>query len=359
MAADPHEVEQGLGAHVPLGSILVRRGVLSEEQLAFALAEQQRTGEKLGAVLVRLGYTVGPTVGLGLASQHGGPLKTEYGYAAAGSAERRDGSTPAPPSLPAPAAVPPLAVPPSQPKPQPASSSRQQQRQLERLEADMAETEAALERSRLRCVELQRRVGELQAAAGGAESATAAARVTELEAELAEARARIGQLEAASADASAPARFSELESELAQTRTRVAQLELVREQLEAGTAQHGRELAQARKQTVQLEAELAQSRARIGQLEAAKLETAPTGVRDPGAPLFRFEAHAADSSHLLFAPVANGYLLFEQDGPPPKPETLLTFVDGNGVTSRFRVAEVGAPPLPGITLACAYLVEAD
>jgi multidrug efflux pump subunit AcrA (membrane-fusion protein) len=223
----------------------------------------------------------------------------------------------------------------------------------------MAETEAALERSRLRCVELQRRVGELQAAAGGAQSATAAARVTELEAELAQARARITELEAASADVSAPVRVTELEAELAQTRTRVAQLEGVREQLEAGTAQHGRELEQARKQTVQLDAELAQARAQIGQLEAAKLETARAGVRDPGAPLFRFEAHAADSSHLLFAPVDNGYLLFEQDGPPPKPETLLAFVDGNGVTSRFRVAEVGAPPLPGITLACGYLVEAD
>lgn len=74
---------------------------------------------------------------------------------------------------------------------------------------------------------------------------------------------------------------------------------------------------------------------------------------------FRLEAHSADRSHLLFAPVSNGYLLFEQDGPPPQPESLLEFVDEDGVSSRFLVAEVGAPPLPGVTLACAYLVEAD
>ncbi len=432
MAADPHEVGQGLGGRVPLGELLVRRGVLSEEQLAFALAEQQRSGEKLGAVLVRLGYTIGPTVGLGLATQHGGPLKTEYGYAAAGNAERRGDST-----LPPPVAAPPVAVPPaprSQPKPAPAPAASRQQRQLEQLEADMASTEAALDASRLRCVELQRRVGELQAAAGGTENADAAARIAQLEAELAQARARtiqldqayeqleagaaqrgrelaqarariarleaelaqtaagVAQLDEASAGTPSPAGATQLEAELAQARTRVAQLEQVREQLEAGTAQHGRELEQARTRTVQLEAELAgaaarvaqleaegsnapapgqvtqleaelaQAGARILQLEAAKIEaerTGPAGVHDPRAPLFRFEEHAADRSHLLFAPVANGYLLFEQQGPPPVPETLLSFVDANGVTSRFRVAEVGAPPLPGITLACAFLVEAE
>ncbi len=65
----------------PLGAILVERGVLTQEQLAAALAEQERSGEQLGAIVVRLGFTVPPMIGQGLATQHGGLLKTEYGYA--------------------------------------------------------------------------------------------------------------------------------------------------------------------------------------------------------------------------------------------------------------------------------------
>jgi hypothetical protein len=219
---------------VPLGSILVRRGVLTEEQLAAALAEQRQSGEKLGEVLVRLGFTVAPTVGLGLAAQHGRPLKTEYGYAISYITELGSGdSAPEPP-----------VSPPTMPLP----------------EAAVTEMQAADEN----------------------ENAEAAARSARLERELAEARARIAQLEVD--------------------------------------------------------------------------QSAPTGSERADYP---HEAHATDRSHLLFAPVSNGYLLFEQDGPPPQPESLLEFVDEDGVSSCFFVAEVGAPPLPGVTLACAYLVEAD
>ncbi|MHC4948786.1 MAG: GspE/PulE/PilB domain-containing protein, partial [Planctomycetota bacterium] len=38
-----------------IGSILVERGLISEEQLAEAIAEQNRSGERLDRVLVRLG----------------------------------------------------------------------------------------------------------------------------------------------------------------------------------------------------------------------------------------------------------------------------------------------------------------
>ena len=273
MATDPHDYRHGLGGRVPLGSILVRRGVLSEQQLATALAEQQRSGEKLGEVLVRLGFAIGPTVGLGLATQHGRPLKTEYGYAVGGTAERRDdNSAPAPPVA---------AVPSSAAISTPPRRRQQHELQLERLEADTAAAEAALGASRLRCVELQRRITELQTAAEN-ENASAA-RSAQLDCELAEARERIAQLEAGS-----------------------------------GALQAGSERGE-----------------------------------------YPLEAHAADRWHLLFAPVSNGYLLFEQDGPPPRPGSLLEFVDEDGVSSRFLVAEVGAPPLPGVTLACAYLVEAD
>jgi hypothetical protein len=61
--------------------MLVERGLLSEEQLIEGLLEQNRTGEKLGQVLIRLGFVDPPNVAMALATQHGGPLKTEYGFA--------------------------------------------------------------------------------------------------------------------------------------------------------------------------------------------------------------------------------------------------------------------------------------
>ncbi len=66
---------------VPLGRLLVERGLLSEQQLVEALLEQNRTGDRLGQVLIRLGFVEAPTVAMALATQHGGPLKTEYGFA--------------------------------------------------------------------------------------------------------------------------------------------------------------------------------------------------------------------------------------------------------------------------------------
>lgn len=39
-----------------LGALLMERGLLSRPQLDVALEEQARTSEKLGRVLVRLGY---------------------------------------------------------------------------------------------------------------------------------------------------------------------------------------------------------------------------------------------------------------------------------------------------------------
>jgi predicted nuclease with TOPRIM domain len=64
-----------------LGEILLERGLLSEEQLAYALGEGQRTGEPIGEVIVRLGFAVPATIAQALATQHGGPMKSEYGYA--------------------------------------------------------------------------------------------------------------------------------------------------------------------------------------------------------------------------------------------------------------------------------------
>src|SRR5208282_3858400 len=41
--------------HVYLGELLVKKGVISSQQLQDALEEQKKTGEPLGATLIRMG----------------------------------------------------------------------------------------------------------------------------------------------------------------------------------------------------------------------------------------------------------------------------------------------------------------
>lgn len=61
-----------------LGEILVRRGIVSKEQLAAALELQRRTGQKLGRVLVDLGFAAEWDVSQALAEQqNGGTLSKE------------------------------------------------------------------------------------------------------------------------------------------------------------------------------------------------------------------------------------------------------------------------------------------
>ena len=54
---------------------------MTEKQLIDGLLEQNRTGDKLGQVLIRLGFVDPPNIAMALATQHGKPLKTEYGFA--------------------------------------------------------------------------------------------------------------------------------------------------------------------------------------------------------------------------------------------------------------------------------------
>jgi flagellin-like hook-associated protein FlgL len=81
MNSFPDEQSPSPPRAVPLGRLLVERGLLTEEQLIEGLLEQDRTGDRLGTVLIGLGFIDAPTVAMALATQHGGPLKTEYGFA--------------------------------------------------------------------------------------------------------------------------------------------------------------------------------------------------------------------------------------------------------------------------------------
>ena len=63
----------------PLGRLLVERGLLTEEQLQYALAEQGRTGLPIGQVLISLSYVTAATIAQALATQEGGVVRTEFG----------------------------------------------------------------------------------------------------------------------------------------------------------------------------------------------------------------------------------------------------------------------------------------
>src|SRR6266542_7067080 len=63
-----------------LGEIMVEHGLLREDELAIALAEQERTGKPLGEVIVELGLASAGAVGNALAGQYGAPFRSEYGF---------------------------------------------------------------------------------------------------------------------------------------------------------------------------------------------------------------------------------------------------------------------------------------
>jgi hypothetical protein len=64
-----------------LGDVLIAYGVVTPQQLEVALAEQQQTGRPLGEIIVDKGFAPGPMVAQALATQYGGMVKTEYGFA--------------------------------------------------------------------------------------------------------------------------------------------------------------------------------------------------------------------------------------------------------------------------------------
>src|SRR5690242_2440680 len=65
----------------PLGALLVKRGLITQEQLSVALEAQKGSGEPLGAIVVAHGFASPATIAQALATQFGGLLKTEYGFA--------------------------------------------------------------------------------------------------------------------------------------------------------------------------------------------------------------------------------------------------------------------------------------
>jgi hypothetical protein len=380
----------------PLGAILVQRGLLTEQQLATALAESKRTGEPTGEVIVRLGFASAATIAQALATQHGGPLKTEYGYAVGfgGAApvgpvgpppvspvpaqdERPTASAPAsavratPPVQPVPVPAPPPAAvqapaaAPAQPDPALLQWQQHAQKLTAQRDAALAELEATRASQSDHALELaaareeaasfrtekdvlERKLAELQesAAADDGHLAAATARLAELES-------------AASRDAELDAELAAAREEAARVQMEKVALEAVQESMSAHTAdleERLKQLEAANARAAKLEKQLAEATDQIVHLEAEREDVLK--VAKVLGDERRHHDHADDPSHLLFVPGREGYRLVEQEGPPPAPGSTLEVADEEGTGVTLTVTKVGASPLPGTRLACAYLVAA-
>lgn len=265
----------------PLGQLLRERGLLTEEQLHTGLAQHEWSGRPLGEVLIALGFVSESTIAQALATQHGGLLKTDYGFATGFDTSVRAGSTAAPPISPPSAQVrPPLTtVPTATLEPEPAAATVVPLHQTTdavplaanpALEAAQAEVSAA----HGRIVELE---GEL--AAAHARSDEDGGRIFELEQAVVKARdertsAANAAYEVAQAHVNAAdARVAELEQEL----TAVRQGEIA---LRAEYERQATELDATRNELATRHAELASTletlRAAYARLEYLESTQPPT-----------------------------------------------------------------------------------
>jgi hypothetical protein len=64
----------------PLGELLVKKGLVTEDELERALKEQKETEKLLGAILVDRGFVSGPALAIALAEQYGVELEGQRGF---------------------------------------------------------------------------------------------------------------------------------------------------------------------------------------------------------------------------------------------------------------------------------------
>jgi hypothetical protein len=352
----------------PLGSLLANRGHITEEQLELALTEQKVTGRPLGEIIVARGFAAAPTVAQALATQHGGLLKTEYGFATGWAGEASaDGvpmTAPEPPRHDETATL--------------RASLEEHQKALEAWKQSHAQLEERLAQAQQSApVEDDPRIAELEAKLAEAQQPAPVvedSRVPELEAERDALKGERDSLKAELAVAQKPApvvedsRVAELEAErdalkaeLAEAQKpvppvsdpRLNQLMADRESLQAELTARDTSIAELKASRAKVEsarAELEQALARevervaVTRAELEELQAAP--VPEPETePAGRWDAA---ESHLVFFQGADGYELVERPGPPPS--------EGSSVGEQI-VARIASAPIPGSALPCAYLVS--
>jgi len=274
----PNPTHESEDRRLRLGELLTSAGLLTHEQLEECLAIAGVEGKRLGQILVEKGLVSPHSIAMALADQHGGPLKTEYGFATgsrgARSAPPHAGDPPsgpapllrltpmgeAPPSprLPPPLLAAPAAQAPTLPTaPFPAAPVQPEPIAEAPLTTTAAVLDATLEVenaaravAELRLTDLLARIAELEAA--GARAAEDAA--APLLAQIDELRLR---LEAQSADAvsAAEALRAELAGLRARDQTNAADVAAANQQLAAVRDQLAAALADAETLRAQIAAE--------------------------------------------------------------------------------------------------------
>jgi hypothetical protein len=299
-----------------LGDLLLGAGLISPEQLEESLTLARKAGLPLGHVLVERGLVPAHSIAMALADQHGGPLKTEFGFATG------RGSVPRPAALPDQArnGAPPVLRLASSPLPEEPAQSAEAAARL------IAEARATELRARVEELEsdlaAERAVRAAEAAALAANEVALAAAREELAAALDDAQSlhatlageRASHQEVTAAAEALRARVTELEAAAREAESRVVPLDTVDElravielQEQALAAASARELASTRRYSL--------------------------------------------DTHFLFAPSADGYELLERSGPSPAAGEVVELSGGR----TCRVLRVGPPPFPGAPEACAYL----
>jgi hypothetical protein len=375
VAADTPFVDAAHEIRRPLGQVLVDQGLITAEQLEQALAVQSDSEKQLGEVLVMLGFISPGVVANGLAEQHGGPLKTEYGISAGFGGERQEAkAAPAPePREPAPQEETPDVLAPwrtaveqrdaviAQFRGEAAQRSAQVDALSEQLATGarrIAELEAQLQGQEgggeSHSAELAAREEQLTAALARVEQAAAAARAAAEAREALEARvqevererdAYLSSVEELKATAAAQAEaLASREAESGNLAELESLLENVSGVLHARVAELEGERSRLAAQGSKLEAERDDLRARLAEATAA-----PAPAPAAPAPVGRTYD---ESSHLFFVPSPAGYLIVERTGAAPR-EGETVELDGRALV----VTRVGPSPLGTYSVACAYLAE--
>jgi hypothetical protein len=364
----------------PLGTMLVRRGLLTAEQLEAALDAQKTSGDPLGKIVVALGYATPSIIAQALATQHGGLLKTEYGFATGFGATLGTLGTPMLVSEPPVSVekVSPLKIDnrpafgaPDPPRPDDLRSElAHASAETERLQDDndrlvklRAELEQRLAGESQRAAALER---ELEAAkATGSGTAELDARIAALEAEVAARDSAIEEFKQTgegwkAALAERDAAITELvaardaalveagDGRAAESVAAPAGLEALQAEIADLRTAHDDTLALLRT----AKAELAERDAQIPELTAerdAALEKLATSAQELPAPAP--ERWESVERHLLFFQGNEGYELVERQGPPPAPGDRVEVPGGPQLVGR-----IGPSPAPGPRLACAYLI---
>ena len=343
MAAAPDNGMLGPPGPSPLGAILVQRGVLTEEQLAFALDEQKRTGEQIGEVIVRLGLALAPSVAQALATQHGSPLKTEYGYAVGFGRPMPAAPADPPPVSPAPAlnspatapaatslrvAAPPEVAPTPSPVSAPAPTAAavptpaapdalvQWQQYAQRL---TAERDAALQQAQALAAERE---------AAGTDLDAMRARAAELEATTARLTTELDTI-SRNRDADTQ-RVAELERRLEEAKTARAQAV----ELETAQAEHIRARDESAQRVADLEQQLDEFRSAASRV--VELETTTTLAEVERARLTRARDDAARRNTELAQENA------ELERQVAELQQAAASHDGELAVARSRVAELEA-----------------